>query len=227
MAAWTCPYVSVRLRDGLSLVDFPGRRGEYSITTGILHPVVTVLIAAAGDDGRAARDLLEAGGFDVEHVTSMAAGRVRAATVDVVVTGALEDATADDLRAALRSAGTETPLVHLGPDDAFETTVERPFDNDRLAQAVRRAERAGEYRRAVDDLYERCRASAEADDDDPADDEAVMAAKRRAERAFRETRRLDDRSPIERLFDPTGDVASTDWPEDEEETDASSTDGQT
>lgn len=175
---------------------------------------MTVLIAAAGDVGRTARDRLADAGFDVEHVTTLSAARVRAATVDAVVAGALEDATARDLRTALRSSGAGTPFVHLGPDEAFETTVERPFDAAALSSAVRLVEQTSRYQRAIDDFYEQCRARATAGDENPAGDEAVAAAKRRAEREFREVRRLDDGPPFERLFDSSSasDQYATDWP---------------
>lgn len=180
---------------------------------------MTVLIAAAGDDGRTARDRLADAGFDVEHVTTLSEARVRAATADVVVAGALEDATARDLRTALRSSGADTPFVHLGPDEAFGTTVERPFEVTALASAVRLVEQTGQYRRAIDDLYEQCRARAAAGDEDPAGDEAVAAAKRRAEREFREVRRLDEGPPFERLFDSDSppDQYATGWPGAEDE----------
>lgn len=200
--------------------------GEQSITLGVLAPVVTVLIAAAGSDGRTARDRLDAAGFDVEHVTSLAAARVRAATVAVVVVGGLADATADDLRRALHGADIDTPLVHLGADETFDVVVEEPYDPDRLSAAVRLAEQAGIYREAVDEFYERCRERAAADGEDPVGDEAITAAKRRAEREFQEIGRLDDRSPFERLLGYATESPPADWT-DGEENGGESTDGQT
>lgn len=175
---------------------------------------MTVLIAAAGEDGRTARARLAAAGFDVEHVTSLAAARSRAPTAAVVVAGGLEDATADDLRDALRDAGTTTPLVHLGADDVFDAAVQRPFDTERLARAVRVAQQAEQYRQAVDELYERCLDRAEAGDVEPTTDEAVEAAKRRVERAFRGFRRRDEKLPVARLFGTAGTRTSTDWSEE-------------
>lgn len=187
---------------------------------------MTVLIAAAGTDGRVVRDRLDDAGFDVEHVTSLAAARVRAATVAVVVVGGLADATADDLRQALRESGVDTPLVHLGADETFDTVVEEPYDTDRLSAAVQLAEQTGVYRRAVDEFYERCRERAATEGEDPAVDEAVAAARRRAEREFQETRRLDDRPPFERLFGYVTESPPADWL-DGEESGGESTDGQT
>lgn len=183
-----------------------------------MHPCdVTVLIAAAGDAGTAAHDALAAAGFAAERVTTLADARVRGATADVVVAGELADATAGDLRVALRAAGAATPVVRLGDDDAFEFTVAPPFDGDALADAVRSARRADAYREAVDDLYERCRARATDDAETlPTDDEAVTAARRRAERAFEEVRRLDDRTPYDRLFP---DVAAEDERDDADDGD--------
>ncbi|WP_255197985.1 hypothetical protein [Halorarius litoreus] len=161
---------------------------------------MTVLIAAAGDDGRTARSLLADAGFDVERVTTLSATRVRAATVDVLVVGDLENATARDLRDALRAAdGSLPPLVRLGADDAFETAVTPPFEADQLVRAVTAARQGAQYRQAVDDLYEQCREQAATDDPDAA---AVTAAKRRAQEAFDETRRLGVAAPYEQLFDP-------------------------
>lgn len=189
---------------------------------------MTVLIAAAGEDGRTARAYLADAGVDVEQVTSLSDARVRAATVDVVVVGPLEDATAAELRDALASGdGASPPLVRLGADEAFETTVDRPFEADALVHAVTVARRGGRYRRAVDDLYERCReravAGAEADDAD----DAVEAAKRRAESAFDETRQLGVAVPYEQLFGHREPAASLDefFPaEAEEDEDAEESD---
>lgn len=186
---------------------------------------MTVLIAAAGTDGRIARDRLAAAGFDVEHVTSLPAARVRAATVAVVVVGGLADATADDLRRALHEAGVDVPLVHLGADERFDVAVEDPYDPDRLSTAVRLAEQAGAYRQAVDEFYERCRERAAVDGEDPVGDEAVVAAKRRAKREFQEISRLDDRSPFEQLFSYGTESPPADWLDGEDGSE--STDGQT
>lgn len=195
---------------------------------GVLSSVVTVLIAVAGGAGRTARERLADAGFDVEHVTTLSAARVRAATVDVVVAGPLEDATARELRTAVRSNGAETPFVYLGGDEAFETTVEPPFDAAALAAAVRLAEQTGQYRQAVDDLYERCRERAAAGEEDLAGDEAIAEAKRRAQREFREIRRLDEGPPFERLFELDVDDADEEGGEDESDADdATGDDGQT
>lgn len=162
---------------------------------------MTVLIAAAGDDGRVARDALADAGFDVERVATLEAARVRAATVQVAVVGDLEEGTARELRAAVRSAaGDGPPLVHLGEDDAFETCVPLPVQDADLAVAVRLAREASEYRGEVDALYERCRARATGDADDPAATGEVERAKRRARRALRDARRVAGRTPYEQLF---------------------------
>lgn len=170
-------------------------------TFGRRSATVTVLIAAAGADGRRARSLLVDAGFDVERVTTLSAARVRAATVAVLVVGPLEDATACGLRDALRADdGSLPPLVRLGADETFETTVARPFEADQLASAIAAARRGAQYRQAVDDLYEQCRELAASDD--TAADDAVDAAKRRAQQAFDETRELGAGAPYEQLFDP-------------------------
>ncbi|WP_255151905.1 hypothetical protein [Halorarius halobius] len=160
---------------------------------------MTVLIAAADDAGTAAHDALSTAGFDVERVTTLADARVRGATADVVVAGELADATARDLRGALREAGAATPVVRLGTAPDFEYAVEPPYE-DALVGTVRLARQADAYRTAVDDLYERCRERAAAGESLTPDDEAVAAARRRAESAFEEVRRLGGHTPYERLF---------------------------
>lgn len=174
-------------------------RCQHSIAGARDTPAVTVLIAAAGEDGRSARDALSDDGFDVERVSTLAAARVRAATVEVVVVGGLEDGSARELRAAVRSpADGGPPLVHLGEDEAFETCVPLPAREGDLAVAVRLAREAGAYRAEVDALYEQCRARATGDADDP--ETEVERAKRRAGRALRDARRVAGRTPYEQLF---------------------------
>lgn len=150
---------------------------------------MTVLIAAAGDLGVAASDRLRGAGFTVERVETLAEARVRAATVAVAVVGPLADASPADLRDALRETGADTPLVAIDPvstDGWSETVVE----TDDLPAAVRIAQHAGDYRDAVDELFERCR-----------NGEEIGAARERADEAFNEVRRAAGRTPFERLLD--------------------------
>lgn len=161
---------------------------------------MTVLIAAAGDDGRAARDALSDAGFDVERVATLAAASARVAPARVAVVGALEDGSARELRAAARSTPPGGPaLVHLGDDDAFETCVPLPVEDDELLHAVRLAREAVAYRDEVDALYERCRERANGDDD-PETAGEVERAKRRAGQALHDARRVAGRTPYEQLF---------------------------
>lgn len=161
---------------------------------------MTVLIAAAGDDGRVARDVLTDAGFDVERVAALAAASARVGSARVAVVGELEDASAREVRATARSAPSGGPsLVHLGEDDAFETCVPLPVEDEELVVAVRLAREAVAYRSEVDALYEQCRARADGGDD-PGTAGEVERAKRRAGQALRDARRVVGRTPYEQLF---------------------------
>lgn len=155
-----------------------------------------VLVAAADDPGAVAAETLDAAGFSVERVASLADARVRAATVPVVVVGDLRDAGGAELREALRDAGVDAPLVGLDPAGECVVTVDGPAD-ERLPAAVRLAPHAAAYREAVDDLYERCRQRANAGDTD-AD---VTGARRAATDDLDRARRLAGRTPYGYLFD--------------------------
>ena len=152
---------------------------------------MTVLIAAAGEAGVVARERLRDEGFTVERAETLATARVRATTVDVAVVGALADATATDLRDALREAEARTPLVGLGvAEEGWDVAVAGSRDED-LSLAVQVARHAGRYRDVVDDLFERSR-------DGAGDVDGVL---RRADDAFAETRQLTGRTPFEQLLD--------------------------
>lgn len=171
-----------------------------------------VLVAAAGAPGTAATETLEAAGFSVEHVNTLADARVRTATVPVAVVGSLRDATPADLRVALRTADVDTPLVGIDGDGNYAATVDHP-DDERLPTAVRLAPHAANYRDAVDDLFDQCRRRASGRDiadtgaavGDTADERAaaaaVTAAHRTATDRLDRVRRLAGRTPYEVLFE--------------------------
>lgn len=170
---------------------------------------MTVLIAAPGDDGRAARDVLSDAGFDVERVATLAVASARVGSARVAVVGELEDASVREVRATARSAPSGGPaLVHLGEDEAFETCVPLPVEDEELVVAVRLAREAVAYRSEVDALYEQCRARA--DGDDGPETAGVERARRRAGQALRDARRVAGRTPYEQLFadvEPASDPA--------------------
>lgn len=165
---------------------------------------MTTLIVATGGAGEAAAAALADAGFAVERVATLAAARDHLADADIVVVGDPEDATADDVRGA---APGDVPLVRLGADDDFETTVPRPVDSEAVVHAVQLADRVRSYRTAVDDLYRLCRERAAAElDAEGADDDLdreLTAARRRAERAFRGAKRLAEDPPYGRLIGAT------------------------
>lgn len=171
-----------------------------------------VLVAAASEPGVAAAETLDAAGFSVEHVTTLAAARVRTATVPVAVVGALRDSDAETLCCRLRDAGVDTPLIGLGRAGGYAVTVDGPNDQ-RLPAAVQLVPHAAAYREAVDDLYERCQRRADAGDTDGSatdeggagaidDDEAAVAAARRtATERLDRARQLAGQTPYEHLLD--------------------------
>jgi len=181
--------------------------GETFSSTGPQTVPVRVLVAAAGSPGIDATETLDAAGFSVEHVATLADTRVRAATVPVAVIGDLRDAGAASLRDRLRDAGVDTPLVGLGRAGEYAVTVDGPND-ERLPAAVRLAPHAVAYREAVDDLYERCRRQVEggdADGDDERDtdegDVDVSVARRTATDRLERARQLAGRTPYEYLLE--------------------------
>lgn len=147
---------------------------------------MTVLIAAADARGERAREALADAGESVVRVETAAAALERLDEADVVVLGEL----ASGSPAAVREAVGGPVTVGLGVDG----TVALPADAtaERLADAVAEVRRAGDYRDAVDDLYEQCRELAREGDDRP--DEAVDAARERADEAFEAVREADDLS---------------------------------
>jgi hypothetical protein len=150
---------------------------------------VTVLIAATAEAGVLTRERLRDDGFTVERAETLANARVRATTVDVAVVGMLADASATDLRDALREADARTPLVGLGEGDDWDVSVAGPRDED-LPLAVQVARHAGHYRDAIDDLFEQSRNG----------DGSIEEALRRANEAFVETRQITGRTPFEQLL---------------------------
>lgn len=153
-----------------------------------------VLVAAAGESGAVAAETLEAAGFSVERVATLADARVRAATVPVAVVGDLRDAAPAELRARLREVDVDTPLVGLDRGDEFVAAVDGPAD-ERLPGAVRLAPHAAAYRDATADLYEQCRRRADGGDGD------VTAARRAATDDLDRARRLAGRTPYEYLLE--------------------------
>lgn len=158
-----------------------------------------VLVAAAGEPGAAAVATLDAAGFSVEHVATLADARVRTATAPVAVVGDLRDGAAAELCGRLRAAGVDTPLVGLGREGEYVASVDGPAD-ERLPAAVRLAPHAVAYRDAVDDLYERCRRRTD-DGDADADGGNVTAARRTATDSLERARRLAGRTPYEYLLE--------------------------
>lgn len=164
-------------------------------------------MVAAGEAGETAAAALSEAGFGVDRVGAVDDATDRLKTAEAVVLGDPAEGTAADLTAAVPD---DVPVVSLGESPATEWAVPRPVEGAELTRVVRLAERTHAYRAAVDDLYRRCRerAAAELEGDVPAAlDREVTEARRRAERAFRDTRRLADRAPYDRLLGrlPSGD----------------------
>lgn len=148
-------------------------------------PGVRVVIAATGSQGERAREALVGLDASVASVETAAEARERVADAEVVVLGELESGSPAAVREAIDGAGT----VGLG----VEGTVTLPADPgpERLRDAVQEVRQAREYRRAVDDLYERCREYAR--DGDGAAEESVEEALERADEAFEA---LDDAETV-------------------------------
>lgn len=161
-------------------------RGKNVYRVARKSPAVTVLIAAADPQGERAKEALAEAGESVVRVETAAAALEGVDDADVVVLGELSSGSP----AAVREAVGRPTTVGLG----VPGTVEVPADATaaQLRDAVAEVRRAGDYRDAVDDLYERCRELAREGDD--LSDEAVDAARERADEAFRAVREADDLS---------------------------------
>lgn len=159
---------------------------------------VTVLIAAAGDPGEAAQRALA--DRDVRRVETLANAHEVLGDSTVVVVGDLVEGSPADIRGAARDAGV--PTVRLDEEDEGYVATADPDDIGAIRNAVELAECVAEYRAAVDELYERCRAHAEGDLE--ADEEDLQAAQDRAHRFLRELRERTGRVPYETLLSHDG-----------------------
>lgn len=178
---------------------------------------MTVLIAAAGDPGETASAALT--DREVVRAETLASAREALPGVDVVVVGPLAEGSPATLRDAARIEGV--PVVPLDAGAAADLDAGDPVDPEAvgaLRNAVDLAERADEYRDAVDSFYERARAYA--DDEVDADDRDLRAARDRAHRRLRDIREAAGRTPYERLLADEdaggGDVSADDTAETED-----------
>lgn len=145
---------------------------------------MTVLIAAAGSAGERVEATLS--GHETERAETLAAVRERAPAAAAVVAGSVSDGDADEVAAAVERAAAGTPVF-----DA---------DESELATAVERAVETGRYRDAVDELYELARERAESDPGGTEDTE-LERARAAADEAFERVRRVENRTPYDRLLD--------------------------
>lgn len=155
---------------------------------------MTVLIAAAGDPGKVASRALA--DRDVRRVETLANAHEALGDATVVVVGDLVEGSPADIRSAARDAGV--PTVRLDEEDEGYVATADPDDVEAIRNAVDLAECVAEYRAAVDELYDRCRAHADADLE--ADEEDLQAAQDRAHRRLRELRERTGRMPYETLL---------------------------
>lgn len=163
---------------------------------------MTVLIAAAGEPGEAAAGALA--NRDVRRVGTAADASEAVGDATVVVVGTLSEGSPADVCEAARAAGVPiVGLIDVDSDDpgADETpgagydATAPPRDTGALRDAVGLAERVGEYRDAVDVLYEQCRARAGGDDDPD-----LCEARTRAHHRFHELRDAAGHTPYAQVF---------------------------
>lgn len=162
---------------------------------------MTILIAAGGDGEVAAGALTHR---DVKRVETAADACEAVDDATVVVVGDLTEGSPADVCEAARAAGVPiVGLTEVGSDDpgADETpgtgydATAPPGDTGALRDAVGLAERVGEYRDAVDLLYEQCRARAEGDEDLD-----LREARTRAHHRFRELRDAAGHTPFAQVL---------------------------
>jgi len=171
--------------------------------TVLVAGATEVVSAALPDDRR------------MRRVGTLAEARSVLPEVDLVAVGDGFEPGADTLLGMVRlgvHCPSDTPVVRLvdGPRDVagLDDPPRRQSDFDAVVpagdrEAVRSAltlgERTEQYRDAVADLYEACRARAEGGADADVDD-----AFERATRAFEEVREAAGRTPYEQLLGGTG-----------------------
>lgn len=155
-----------------------------------------MLIVAGGEAGEAAAGALA--DRDLRRVDTIAGAREALGDATVVLVGDPADGTPVDARDVAREAGL--PVVGLGGDAGGYDATADPDDAGALRNAVELAERAAEYRAAVDDLFEQSRARAEGDLAD--DDRDLQAARDRAHRRLRDLRETTGRVPYENVLGP-------------------------
>lgn len=141
---------------------------------------MTVLIAAADPLGARASEALADLDEPVVHVETEADALERVDDASAVVLGEL----AEGSPASVRRAAWGPLTVGLGVEATVELSAEATVEEVRAAVAEVR--RAGDYRAAVDDLYERCRDLAREGEEVPPD--SVAEARERAEVAFEAVR---------------------------------------
>jgi hypothetical protein len=167
---------------------------------------VTVLIVGAAVEGGPLDTVVATVGADreVRRATSLAAVREALPDCSAVVVGA--SASASAVRETVRSGvycDPTTPVVRLVSDpdesaeaDDYDGTV--PADSpEAVLEVLRAIERTDDYRDAVEDLYEACRANARGEDVDGAD---LAAAFERADRAFESLPEVAGWTPYGRVF---------------------------
>lgn len=155
---------------------------------------MTVLIVAAGDSGQAAARALA--DREVRRVETVADARAALDDATAALVGEPADRAPGAARDAARAAGV--PAVRLGADGEGYDAVADPADAGAVRTAVDLAEHAAEYRAAVDEFYEQCRAHASGEGGPDADD--LRAARDRAHRRLRDLREATGRTPYENLL---------------------------
>lgn len=187
--------------------------GRLAGTTTIIHQdhlrYVTVLIADADVDEGDLDSVVAAvaSTHEVSRAASLAAVREALPNCSAVVVGTLPDASAAAVRETVRSGvycDPTTPVVRLVAPAEEATATDGDYDavvpTDTPASVVEvidAIEQTDDYRDAVEELYEACRASARGDDVDGA---RLAAAFERADRAFESLPDVPGWSPYGRVF---------------------------